>query len=204
MKKTRKLNSHRDLDIKKGSVDNKLTAAAIHLECIFDRGVNFKDRIITLTEEVDFPMFDIVDAALTEMENESRKTVTIRIHSGGGSVYEALAIVGRLKKSKCKIVTEGYGHTMSAATLILACGNVRKFSRFGWFMHHESQYFIEGKHSDHKDYVAQAEREEKQWAKFMAEFSKKSEKFWLTEGSRKDAYFDAGQLLKLGVIDEII
>lgn len=197
-------NPKKNMDTKNVSPDLRLATATLHLDCIFDRGVNFKERIITVTNDIEYPLFDIVDAALTEMESESRKAVTIKIHSLGGYVYESLAIVGRLKKSKCKIITEGYGTVMSAATLILACGDERRFSKFGWFMHHESKYEFGGRHSEMKDIVEQGEREEQQWAYWMSKFSNKSEKFWATEGVRKDKYFLAEELLKLGVIDEII
>jgi ATP-dependent protease ClpP protease subunit len=149
-------------------------------------------------------MFDIVDAALSEMESDSRKSITVRINSLGGSVYEALAIVGRLKASKCKIVTEGYGAIMSAATLILACGAERRMSKFAWFMWHEASYGIEGRHKDIKDAVAQAEKEEDKWAEWMSQFSKKDAKYWRKIAAEKDAYFTPEELLTMKVIDEII
>lgn len=189
---------------KQTSIDNRLNALSLHLGYLFDRGVNFKDRIITWSAEIEHPMFTVIDAAITEMERDSRKTITLRLNSPGGDTYEALAVVGRLRRTKCKIVTEGFGHIMSAATLILACGDERRFSKYGVFMHHESTYGIEGKHSEVKDLAEQMEREELQWAKNMEVFSKKSAKFWLKEGTRKDAYFTAEQLLEFGVIDEII
>lgn len=184
--------------------DEKLTAKALQLEYAFEYGVDFGHRIIQITSDIDFPLFDFVDTALTEMESLNSKGVTIKINSFGGSVYEALAIVGRIKESKCKITTKGYGAIMSAATLILACGTKRKISQYAWFMHHESSYGFEGKHSQAKAAIAQAEREELQWAKAMAEFSKQDEEFWLEKGKLVDVYFDATELLELGVADEII
>ena len=183
--------------------DNKLNHLTLHLSYLFDRGVNFRERVITLTSEIDHPAFDVVDAAISEMEAQSKKSITIRIHSGGGSVYEALAIVGRLERSKCHIITEGYGTVMSAATLILAAGNKRRMSRLGWYMWHESSYNLAGRHSDVKEAVSQAEKEEKQWAKLMAEFTDKSEQYWYKLGQKKDVYLTAENLLEMGVIDEI-
>lgn len=199
------LKPRKNFDFNTKSVsDAKVTQLGIHLETLFDRGVNFRDRIITLTGEVEEPMFDLVDAALSEMESDSRKAVTIRINSPGGSTYEALAIIGRLKASKCKIITEGYGHIMSAATLILACGDERRISTYSWFMTHEASYEVTGKHKEIKNTVAQVEREETQWAKWMEQFTKKDEKFWKKVASDRDAYYSPEELLELGVIDEII
>jgi ATP-dependent Clp protease protease subunit len=190
----------------KGSVDAKVTQLGIHLETLFERGVNFKDRIITIKTEIDSDEFGRIDAALSEMESEGRKTITVRINSPGGSVYDALAIVGRLRASKCKIVTEGYGHVMSAATLILACGDERKISKYAWYMTHEASYEIEGSKSlkDHKNMVIQTEKEEKKWAEWMAEFTNRDAEFWRKIQADKDAYLSPNELLEMGVIDEVM
>lgn len=184
--------------------ESKLSQAAMHLEYSFDRGVNFIDRVIRITGEIDEGFFDIVDAAMDEFERDSKKGVTVRIYSGGGSVYEALAIVGRLRKSKCHITTEGYGCIMSAATIILSCGDKRKMSEYATFMHHESSYAVEGRHSQISNFVHHAEREEGLWARWMAEFSDRDEAFWLQFGRHVDRFFFANECAELGVIDEII
>lgn len=196
----------KSLDISgKATIDNKLTHKALLLTYAFDYGINFNERIINITGDIEFPMFDFLDAAMTEMESNGGSAITIKIHSGGGDVYEAMAIVGRLLQSKCAIHTIGYGHVMSAACLILACGKKgkRKLSRLSEFMWHEASYGIEGRHSQIKHNVAQMEREEKKWALTMAEFTKKSPSFWIKEGVGLDAFFNAKDLLKLGVVDEL-
>jgi ATP-dependent protease ClpP protease subunit len=185
--------------------DSKLSQAAMHLEYLFDKGVNFIERTITISGPIESPWFDTVDAAMSEFERANRKGVTIRIFSEGGSVYEALAIVGRLRKSKCHITTEGYGCIMSAATIILACGDSRKMSEFATFMHHEAAYELPyDRHSNHSSYVKQAEREEQLWCKWMARFSKKPPEFWGEFGKHVDSFFFADECLEHGVIDEVI
>lgn len=206
MKKPKKiLSPRRNFDFAgKGTVEAKVSQLGIHLETLFERGVNFRDRIITINNEIDSAEFQKIDAGLSEMESDSRKSVTIRINSPGGSVYDALAIIGRLKASKCKIITEGFGHIMSAATLILACGDERRMSKFAWFMIHEASYSVDGKHKEIKAAVAQNEREEIQWAKWMEEFSERDAKFWKKTADEKDTYYTPEELKELGVVDEII
>lgn len=187
------------------SIDNKLTATSLHLNYAFEYGVDFKNRIITLTGEILHGWFDVVDTALTQMELDGKSKVTIKINSPGGDTYEAMAVVGRLTSSKCYIVTEGFGHVMSAATLILACGNRRRMSKYAYFMWHESAYDPGFERvSTHRATQKQIEREEKLWCQTMAEFSNKPEKFWAKEGLHVDAYFDANQLLEFEVVDEVI
>lgn len=176
----------------------------LQLEYAFDYGVNLAQRVITLTGEIDEEMFVKIESALTQLESESKKTVVIKINSSGGSVYDALAIVGRITQSSCNIVTEGYGCIMSAATLILACGDKRHVSKYAWFMHHEASYDAEGKLSSHKALLIQQDREEKEWAKHMASFTGKEIDFWYKTGQQIDAYFTPEELLNLGIADEII
>lgn len=205
MKETKHQIPKKNFDFNAKSIaDSKISQLGIHLETLLEYGINFRDRIITIKGEIDEKQFALVDAGLSEMESASRKAVTIRINSQGGSVYDALAIVGRLRASKCKIITEGYGEIMSAATLILACGHERKMSEFGWFMTHESSYAVEGKHSDVKNYVKQAEREEAVWNRYMAKFSKQDEKFWAKVNQGVDTFYSPEQLKEIGVIDEVI
>lgn len=189
----------------KKPADTTLTLKALQMEYYLSFGINLRDRVLTLTGPIEQPMFDLVDVAMSEFEADGKSNVTVRIHSEGGSVYEALAIIGRLKGSKVsKITTEGYGQIMSAATMILACGEERRISKYAYFMHHESGYGVEyAKTSEHKDILEQVEREDSDWARWMAGFSKKSAKFWKETGCRKDAYFNPDELIRLGVADEI-
>lgn len=186
------------------NADTKLTYAALLLTYAFEYGVDFQNRTITLSGELVHGHFDIVDAALTQMEAQDKSTVTIKINSPGGDTYEAMAIVGRIKTAKCHIVTEGYGHIMSAATLILASGKRRKMSKFAKFMWHEASYGVSGRHSEIKATAKEVEDEEKLWADTMAEFSEKDSKYWLKTGIHLDKHYFAQELLELGVIDEII
>jgi ATP-dependent Clp protease protease subunit len=185
-------------------VDNKLTLAALMLEYAFEYNVNFKERTISISREIDEKEFDRLDNALTEMESQNRKAITIRINSPGGQVYQALAMIGRMKRSPCQIITEGYGHVMSAATLLLAAGDKRRISPYTFFMHHEASYGVDGRHSEIKDMVKQTEREEEKWCEWMASFTKKPKAFWMKSGVRTDAYFEAEELLEFGVVDEIM
>ena len=176
----------------------------LRLEYLFDRGISIKDRVVQITGHIEEGSFDFIDAALTELERGSRKAITVRINSPGGSVYEALAMAGRLQSSKCQIITEGYGHIMSAAILILAAGDKRRMSRLAWAMNHEASYTIGGRHSDVKDEIAQMEREERMWCDTMAEMSNADADFWYNTSHKKNFYLDASECKNLGLIDEIL
>jgi ATP-dependent protease ClpP protease subunit len=192
---------------------NDIDAEKLRLDYIFEYGIDFKNRIIRITGSIgpcgqhdsSYCSFDLIDGAMTELEKLSiEEPITVRINSPGGELYEALAIVGRLTSSPCKIITEGYGHVMSAATLILACGNVRKISKFCITMFHQSSYGLSGSHEQVKQEVEQMEKEEKLWAKWISSMSTKSEGFWYTVVQKKNVYLVADKLLAYGVVDEIL
>lgn len=187
-------------DLKSSLIDLK----GIQLQYAFEHGVNFGQRTITISEEISESTFRLIDAALSEMEHEAKAKVTLRINSCGGSVYDALAVIGRMKASKCKIVTEAYGAVMSAALLIFVSGEQRKISETSWLMHHSSSYEVAGTHKEIKDLVEQREREEKKWAAIMSKYTTQSAEYWYEKAKDKDFYMTAEQALQLGVADEII
>lgn len=138
------------------------------------------------------------------MERKSRESVTIRLKSYGGSVSEALAILGRIRSAKVsQVVVEGYGVIMSAAVIILAGAKRRRISQYAEIMNHESHYVAEGRHSEIQHQVEIQEINEKRWAKWMSEFTKKDAKFWYNKGRMKDFHFYAEDAIKYGVADEI-
>lgn len=186
----------------KASVEAKLSAKALHLDYAISHGINFRDRVIQLAGDVEPPMWDFLDAAVQEMRKESRKGITVKINSYGGSTYEALAIIGTLRSCGCYITTEGYGPVMSAAALILASGHKRRISEYAWFMWHEISYSGAGTHKQMKDLIFQTEREQDQWARMMAQFSNEDAKFWRAIAENKDAYFNPEELINAGVADE--
>lgn len=177
----------------------------LRLEYLFESNIDLAGRVIRITGPIGDATFEDFDCQLSELERlSSRKSVTIRINSPGGSVYDALAIVGRMKASSCPIVTEGFGHIMSAATLILAAGKKRRMSKYAIFMHHKSQYMLGGDHDSVVDEVRQMEKEEKLWSQWMSEMSKKTPKFWYDCAKKRNYYATAKECLALGVIDELI
>lgn len=186
------------------SSDVKLTRAALLLSYQFEYGINFQERVITITDEIDDSTFHVIDNAMTQMESESKADITIKVSSIGGDVYAAMSIVARMRESKCKIITKGYGCVMSAATLILAAGTRRReVSSETVFMWHEASYETGGRHSEIKALVEQQDREHAMWADRMARYSKKDKRFWAKKGVGLDAYYTPEELLSFGVVDEI-
>ena len=180
-----------------------LEKKALQLNYSFEWGVDVANRVIRISGEIDTGYFDFLDAALTELESESKGAITLRINCPGGSVYEALAMVGRIDACKRQIITEGYGHIMSAATLLIASGDKRKMSRRAHFMHHESWCALEGRLSELSTEIAQLQHEQKEWCFAMAELTSMPSEFWEYAGTGTNAYFTPEQCLEYGIVDEL-
>jgi len=185
------------------TASNHIEGLQLHLTHAFEKHVDFKSRVIRLNQDISDTTFDLLDSAITELERHSKKPITIKISSDGGDVAAALAIVARMERSKCKIITEAYGRVYSAATLIFVAGHKRLFSRYAFFMHHETAYELDGKHSSTKAYVEYMEQLEIVTCQLLAKKSKKTVDFYLKESKFTDKYWSPETLLSYGLIDEV-
>lgn len=178
----------------------------VHYENIYTRNVNFRERVIYLNEDIDEAALEIIEKAMDEMEREPEKEVRIRISSYGGYIYDALAIIDRLEASPCPIVTIGLGKVMSAATLIMACGDKRVAGQNTFFMIHEGSSEIEGKTRDLKVELAHINDLEDLCSKLYERFSegKVSAKEWKRWQQQKDFYFRSDKAKEFGLIDSIL
>jgi ATP-dependent protease ClpP protease subunit len=136
------------------------------------------------------------DIALLESENS--KPITVELCSAGGDTYAGLAYYGRLMTSPCEIVVKAYGAIMSAATVVLAAGDIRKMHWSAWFMVHEDIQETPSTAAA-KHYL----RLEKQWADILAMHSNQSTEFWL-EAASKTTYLSAKECFQLGLVSELL
>lgn len=187
--------------MKKLFVDDKFVF--LH-QVLFEQGLDLVARKIRISGEIDEKAFDHFDSCMNELERISKDPITVVISSPGGNPYSALSIVGRLRSSPCSIYTEAHGHAMSAAIMILACGDKRSMSQYCWFMAHKASYSLEGPHDYIMSEVMNMETQEKMWAEWMSEFSKKSKEFWMDVVKQKNYYITAQHCLEYGIVDKII
>ena len=190
---------------KKTNLPNPSNSNLDDYNLLFEFGVDRKRRIITISEDIEPPLFNIVSGAVSLMEADSLlEPITVRINSYGGSIYEALAVIGLLKYSPCAIITEGYGAIMSAAGMIFVSGTTKKISKHAWFMWHEMSFETGGKLSQITEEAKHSKKEMDTICDFMAAHTKKPASFWKKNGKIKDLYFNAEEALAVGIADELI
>lgn len=174
-------------------------------EVLFQYGIDLGARSVQLVGEIDEHKFKLIDAALNMLESDSKKAVTIRINSGGGSIYDAMAIISRMRSSSCKIITEGHGCIMSAAGVIFAAGKKRRMAADAMFMWHEGSWNPqESTVTQLKHQIAQSEREMALMCKQMAKYSTMPAAYWAENGlSGNDLFLTPEEALLHGIVDEI-
>lgn len=179
------------------------------LETYFDYGVDIANRCIFLTGDVDNDTISHVVKGLYLMENQNAQhdPIELRISSYGGDIYDMFALHDVTRTLQSPVHTMGMGKVMSAAVLLVACG--QKGHRWAGenttFMIHvpswESAY---QKMHDHKVSVKEGERAWNAWYRLMARYSNRPVEFWKKQcAKRDDVYFDALQAQEWGIIDHI-
>ena len=161
-----------------------------------------KGRHITLGDIDDFEEFN---EEVSTFEKENEDPIYLDICSEGGDYHVGMAMAGRILASNCEFIATIYGHACSAAVFPLIVSKDRRMSKLAWVMVHNAKGGETGSIRDIDKYIKQFKNEELRYIKFLAEYTKKDEKYWkkvITSGL--DRYYDPEECKKMGVIDEII
>jgi ATP-dependent Clp protease protease subunit len=178
------------------------------IDAYFQYGVDRVNRRVFMFDGVDETSIGIVIKALYYMDSEStEKPIELFIGSFGGSEYEMFALYDVIKTLKAPIHTTAIGKCMSAAPLLVACGEAgqRYATPNTWFMVHQSWCEWGEKDTDVlKRDIKHFDELEKVWVELMAKHTKKPAEFWLKKVREKgDVYFNAEEAQAYGLIDHI-
>lgn len=164
-------------------------------------------RIIGAIDEETYEAFCVKLDALENITGKNKpKTVAVEITSDGGSAYLALAFVDRMRLSPLKFVTTGVGRVASAATLILAAGDVRRLTEESWVMVHEDSGEVEGTVSEMEAAIKHLRAMENQWNSLLSQYSRNKSKpaVFAELHKRGDVNLTPKECVDLGLVDEII
>ena len=192
---------------RKLNTTNRRRIDSTHYDNIFSHHINFKERVIYLNDDINEYSLELILKAFDELERGEgcEKPIRIDVSSYGGSVYDMMGMVDRIKSSPCHVITRGFGKIMSAASFILAAGDERILGPHSWIMIHElSDWLGRQKLTDLKHDLRQDERLQDQMYEMYAKFAQgKTKKASFKKLCEKDCYITAEQALKIGLIDRI-
>ena len=176
-------------------------------KALLDYNIDFDSRTIYIDEEIDEGMSCFFMKAMDLLtKNKEKKKITIKINSGGGVVYDGLAIIDCIEEAKKKgfiITTKAYGSAFSMAALILASGSIRQASSNAYIMIHQGLHYIEGKFEDAKIDMKHGEDLEKRCNEILAKYVDTDIKSIERIQKKGNYYMNAASAKKFGIVDEI-
>jgi ATP-dependent Clp protease protease subunit len=133
------------------------------------------------------------------------KEVTVRIHSGGGSVYEGLAIYDLMRSSDSNITVIVEGMAASMASIIALGGDVIQMTQNAFFMMHAPSSGCYGDKTAMQSTASQLIQAENRLVEIYKERTQADETIildWMKPNN--DTWVDSDQCLKMKICDEII
>ncbi len=163
------------------------------------------DRKIYILGDIDNESYGRFSRKLARLESESIDPIQIELMSDGGYSYAALAFSDRINNCKCPIYIDAFGLIASAATLILAAGDMRRIAANAWVMVHEDEVALPdgAKVSAIEKHAAHSRRLEDQWNKLMEHYTGTSVEVWALL-NLAETFLPPSECKSLGLVDEII
>lgn len=178
------------------------------LDVYFDYGVDRTNRRIFMFDDIEESSIGMVIKGLYYMDSESiDKPIELFIGSFGGDEYEMFALYDVIRTLRAPIYTTAVGKCMSAAPLLVACGEVgfRYATPHTFFMVHEGwDNFGEARYDSMEAEIKHRKNISSKWAELMAKHTKKDSKFWQKLCEKPaDYFFDAYQAQEWGLVDHV-
>lgn len=167
-----------------------------------------KERVVFFTGAVETNMCNIMVAQLLFLEAEnSEQPINMYINSGGGSVYDGLAVYDVMNYIKCPVATYVTGIAASMGSFIAQAGEpgMRYLMPRAITMIHQPSSGTRGKVSDMEIDLIEGLRIKKEMTELYVQHNSKGttyERF--AELMDRDKWLTAPQALELGLADHIV
>ena len=129
--------------------------------------------------------------------------IFLHVNSHGGDLFDGLAAMDEIRKSKVPIISIVDGCAASAATLMTIAADKRQINKHAYMLIHQLSSGMWGKYKEMKDEIKNVDSMMKTIRKIYLEYTKIPKKK-LNEILDHDLWFDAETCLKYGLVDEII
>ena len=128
--------------------------------------------------------------------------IQVNIHSGGGDLFEAMAIYNRLKASTAKVHVKIDGIAASAASLIAMAGDTIEMPENAWLMIHQPWSMAVGNASDMREQADFLDRNTEMLVDVYAERSGK-DRDDVREWVMDETWFNGPEALAAGLVDNM-
>jgi ATP-dependent protease ClpP protease subunit len=171
-----------------------------------DDGINIKDRIIHLFDDIDSDSIGKVIKGVQLMLAANKEPIDIYISSLGGDPYSAWGAANFITLQKDVLIrTHAMGPVMSAATIVFLSGDEKICYENSVFMFHTVSDSTSGKFTvEIKDCYEECKRIHEDICEFYGKYSKTTSKEWAKLLKANDLYIRPEQALEMGIVDRIL
>lgn len=167
-----------------------------------------KERVIFFTGHVEQNMCNIIVAQLLFLEAENpHEPINMYINSGGGSVYDGLAVYDVMQYIKCPVATYVTGMAASMGSFIAQAGSpgMRYLLPRAITMIHQPSSGTRGKVSDMEIDLNEGLRLKKEMTELYVKHNSKGVTYdQFVQYMDRDKWLTAPQALDLGLADHIV
>jgi len=167
-----------------------------------------KERVVFFTGDVETNMCNIMVAQLLFLEAENpEQPINMYINSGGGSVYDGLAVYDLMQYVKCPVYTYVTGMAASMGSFIAQAGEPghRYLLPRAITMIHQPSSGTRGKVSDMEIDLIESLRIKKEMTELYVKHNSRGTTFeQFKQHMDRDKWLTAPQAVELGLADHII
>ena len=170
---------------------------------------NLMERRLILNAGIDDDLLELIILPYMEMDNDGTgEPIEIILNSGGGEIYSGFNLVDQIERAKTPTTIHIMSMAASMGTLIAMAGknnpNVKTVCHpFSVGLLHGGSQYMEGSAHAVKDLFNFTEQYENKIKDFILTHSNITEDYY-EKIERKELWLDADEMLRLGVVDEII
>ena len=170
---------------------------------------NLTDRKLILNSAIGDDLLELITLPYMDMDNDgSGKPIEIIVNTGGGEIYSGFNLIDQIERAKTPTTIHIMSLAASMGTLIAMAGknnpNVKTVCHpFSVGLLHGGSQYMEGSAHAVKDLFNFTERYEDKIKEYVLTHSKITEDYY-EKIERKELWLDADEMLRLGIVDEII
>ena len=167
------------------------------------------NRQIVINDVIDMSILELAILPFMEMDNDGTgKPIEIIINTPGGDIYNGFNFVDQIEKAKCPVTIHVMAVAASMGLLIAMAGknnpNVKTVCHpFSTGLLHSGYQCMEGTAHAVRDVFNFGQHYEEKIRQYIISHTKIDEDLY-DKVERKEYWMDADEMLRLGIIDEII
>lgn len=132
------------------------------------------------------------------------KHLTLVINSGGGNIYDGLALYDRLRACKLPVITIGTGLVASMAFIVFLAGDKRICTKRVRFLNHQAKLSLEGRVADIDIEQAEIKMLEDMCVEIIATRTKLTSKKQKKDTKLGDKYIGSDEASLTEIVHEVI